>query len=208
MTSFREYLSVCKKEGILMFVILGLVVAFGLLAVLIGPRVMKPSNGGESGPENPAPAPRHQAMIINDLLLYETDLRALDEEGLVHAVIRELKERARAGDTKAFHRLLDLFTVSDGYISDGLSETLASLFDAETEFVLRNAYERDAESRDLLFKAVIHVNYSGFIFEKSYPPGWEEITALGTYSRRFVRMYEYYLENFEHLEDWSITPPE
>jgi hypothetical protein len=203
--------SVFRKEAILIFVVSVIVVAVGLLAALIGPRIRGPSDSGKPAPEKPASAERHQAMIVNDRLLYETDLRVLDAEygdyG-VHKVIRELKERALTGDTRAFHRLLDLFTVSDGYVSEDLSETLASLFKAKREFVLRNAYGRDAQSRDLLFKTVIYVNYSGLIFQKSYPPEWEEITALGKYSQRFVRMYEYYLENFEHLEDWSVTPPE
>jgi hypothetical protein len=207
----QKELAVFKKEAILMLLIIVLVVVAGLLAALFLPEIMKPSDDGDLAQEHSDPAERHRAMIINDHMLYETDLRVLDKEyrdNGVHKVIRELEKRALAGDTKAFIRLLDLFTVSDGYVSEDLSETLASLFEADHEFVLRNAYERDMESRDLLFKAVISVNYSGFIFKKSYPPDWEAITGLGKYSHRFVRMYEYYLENFEHLEEWSITPPE
>jgi hypothetical protein len=208
---YARDISVFRKDAIIVTMIPVLVVVTGLLAALIGPRLIKPSDGGGPLPEKKDPALRHQAMIVNDRLLYETDLRVLDREyrdSGVHAVIRELRERALAGDTKAFHRLLDLFTVSDGYVSEDLSETLASLFKTDPEFVLRNAHGRDAASRDLLFKAVIYVNYAGLIFEKSYPPAWDEITALGKYSQRFVRMYDYYLENFEHLEDWSVTPPE
>lgn len=150
-------------------------------------------------------------MTMNAHILYEIDLYELDREygdAGVFKVIGELEKNALRGDAKSLHRLIDLFSVSDGYVSEGLSVALAAIFEANPAFVLKNAYGLDGEKRDLLFKAILYENYYGALFENTYPPDFSEIKELGKYSERFVRMYEYYLKHPAHLEDWSVTPPE
>jgi len=156
------------------------------------------------------PAPQ-EGIVINNHILYETDIMEIDREhgfAGVGEVILELEKRALAEDTKSLNRLFDLFSVSDGYVTEMLVNVLASTFEANPAFVLKNAYELEKERKDTLFTAILHENYSGLIYEKTYPADFDEIRKLGKYSERFVSMYEYYTAHFEHLEDWSIIPPD
>lgn len=158
--------------------------------------------------EEPVPP---KSIIIDAHILYETDLLQIDREyGFdgVGEVVGELEKRALAEDTKSLNRLFALFSVSDGYVTEELVVVLASIFEANPTFVLKNAYELEKERRDTLYTAILYENYSGFIREKTYPANFDEIRKLGKYSKRFVSMYEYYTTHFEHLEDWSIIPPD
>ncbi len=133
----------------------------------------------ESNESNHAPSPK--SMTMNAHILYEMDLYELDREygdAGVHKVIDELEKNALHEDTKSLHRLIDLFSVSDGYVAEALSVTLSEIFEADHAFVLENTYELDKEERDLLFKAVLYENYYGALFENTYPPDFSEIKNL------------------------------
>jgi hypothetical protein len=144
-------------------------------------------------------------------LLYEKPIREIDRElgfNGVTEVLGALKERASNGEVRALKRLFDILSVSDGYVTEGVSFALSEVFKKEPAFVLGNALSLDKDERDMLFKAIMLQLYYGRIFSGKYPPEFDDIRKLGEPSARFVKMYEYYLKHPEHLEDWSIDVPE
>ncbi len=119
-----------------------------------------------------------------------------------------MEERAIEGEERALKRLFGILSVSDGYVTEGVSFSISNVFSKDPAFVLRHAGSLMDGERDLLFKAIMMQLYYGQIFSGKYPPEFDAIRNIGGSAGRFVRMFEYYLENPAHLEDWSIIPPE
>ena len=128
------------------------------------------------------------------------------EEG-VFRVIGELGGRAGKKDAKALTRLIEILLTSDTYMTENLVVTLAALFETDPEFFLNHTWQMEKERRDLAYKAIIYENYYAEVFEKDHPPIWNDLKKMGVVSTRFRNMFEYYIANPEHLEDWSIDPP-
>ena len=149
-------------------------------------------------------------LSLDDVTLYVTDIWEIDrmyrEEG-VFRVIGELGGRAGKKDAKALTRLIEILLTSDAYMTENLVVTLAALFKTDPEFFLNHTWQMEKERRDLAYKAIIYENYYGEVFGKNHPPIWNDLKKMGVVSTRFRNMFEYYLANPGHLEDWSVNPP-
>ena len=186
--------------------------------ILIAAMVCLPACSGESGRKDrmePIKRVEEEApsvdLNLDDVTLYATDIWEIDRkhggEG-VFRVMGELGERAGKEDSRALDRLVELLLASDGYMTEGLAVTLGDLFETNPGFFLDHTWQMEKKRRDLAYKTIIHENYYGDVLEKTYPTIWNDLKKMEVVSARFIRMYEYYIENPGHLEDWSVDPPD
>lgn len=162
--------------------------------------------GKTSGDE---PKPRETS--ITEAMLYDTDIREIDRNdggAGVLQVLAELTRRSKNGDKRSLQRLCEISFSSDGYVSEGVSTSLAAVYRTKPEFVLRNVYDYESAKRDLIYQRILYEEYEGLFFAKQYPSNISELRALGEKSKRFLQLYDYYLQHPRDIEDWSKIPPE
>jgi hypothetical protein len=147
---------------------------------------------------------------LTESLLYETNIWDIDKQhggDGVFTIVKELKTRALTEDAKSMKRLFDILLASDGYIGEGVQETVCSIYEENPAFVLKNVQSYTQNKQDEIYKNIIYGTYYGLIFSKEYPPNIKELKKLGVSSKRILQMYEYYLKNPKDIENWAIDPP-
>lgn len=162
-----------------------------------------------SDDKNDSPKIEKEPFQITEQILYEKDIWDLinaSELNGVYLTIQELERRAVTKDTKSVRRLMDIFLVSDGFLTELVEASLNSVFKSDPESTLNIANTYPSNDRDSIYKVIIYNAYYGDLLDKKYPENYQHIKSLGPVSERFIRMLEYYMNNPTHIEDWSIEP--
>ena len=159
--------------------------------------------------DNKATVAPKKEFKLTESLLYETNIWDIDKKhggDGVFTIVKELKTRALTEDAQSMKRLFDIFLASDGYLTEGVLETVCSIYEENPAFVLKNVQSYTPNKKDKIYKAIIYGTYYDLIFSKEYPPNIKELKKLGVSSKRVLQMYEYYLKKPKDIENWAIDP--
>ena len=87
-----------------------------------------------SDDKNDSPKIEKEPFQITEQILYEKDIWDLinaSELNGVYLTIQELERRAVTKDTKSVRRLMDIFLVSDGFLTELVEASLNSVFKSD-----------------------------------------------------------------------------